>query len=59
MNPSKRARAIAYVATSIGTPIVVYLQAKGVIGDLEAILWGAEVTVVTGMAAVNTPKAPE
>lgn len=54
LNPPRRVRALLYVATAIGTPVVVYLQAKGIIGDLEFILWSAEVTVVNGLAALNT-----
>lgn len=58
LNPSRRVRAALYVLNAIGTPVVVYLQAKGVIGDLEMILWGAEATVVSGIAALNTPAPP-
>ena len=54
LNPSRRVRAALYLVTALGTPVVVYLQAKGVIGDLELILWSAEVTVVNGIAALNT-----
>ena len=54
LNPSRRIRAALYVLTAVGTPVVVYLQAKGYIGDLELILWSAEVTVVNGIAALNT-----
>lgn len=54
LNPPRRVRAALYVLTAVGTPVVVYLQAKGLIGDLELILWSAEVTVVNGLAALNT-----
>lgn len=54
LNPSRRVRAALYLVTALGTPVVVYLQAKGLIGDLEFILWSAEVTVVNGIAALNT-----
>jgi hypothetical protein len=54
LNPPRRVRAVAYLVTALGTPVVVYLQAKGYIGDLELILWSAEVTVVNGIAALNT-----
>lgn len=54
LNPPRRVRAALYLLTALGTPVVVYLQAKGVIGDLELILWSAEVTVVNGIAALNT-----
>ena len=54
LNPSRRVRAALYLVTALGTPVVVYLQAKGILGDLELILWSAEVTVVNGIAALNT-----
>lgn len=44
-----------YVATVLGTPLVAYLRARGIIGDLEVTLWGAEVAAVTAMAAFNVP----
>lgn len=55
LNPPRRVRAFLYVLTAVGTPVAVYLQAKGIIGDLEFVLWGAEVTVVNTLAALNTP----
>lgn len=59
LNPSRRVRAALYVLTAVGTPVVVYLQAKGIIGDLEFILWSGEVTVVSVMAGLNTdPEQP-
>lgn len=58
LNPGRRARAIAYVGTAIGSPVVAYLNARGVIGDLEVALWAAETAVVAGMAALNTPATP-
>lgn len=47
-------RAIIYIATGVLTPVMVYLLSLGVIGNLEMILWGAEVTFVMGMAGLNT-----
>lgn len=58
LNPSRRVRAALYVLTLLGTPVVVYLQAKGLIGDLELGLWGAEVTAVSTIAALYVPDAP-
>jgi hypothetical protein len=55
LNPSPRVRKALYALTVVGTPVAVYLQAKGIIGDLEFILWGAEVTAVSTLAALNTP----
>lgn len=54
LNPSKTVRAILYVLTAVGTPLVAYLNAKGIIGSLEVSFWSAEVAVVTGLAALNT-----
>lgn len=52
-NPSSRVRVALYVLTGLGTPLVAYLAAKGIIGDLEVSLWSAEVTVISAMAALN------
>lgn len=58
-NIPPKVRAGLYVATAIGTPIVTYLFAKDVIGELEVVLWGAEVTVVNAMAALNVSNPEE
>lgn len=52
-NPSSQVRAALYVLTGLGTPLVAYLAAKGIVGDLEVSLWSAEVTVVSALAALN------
>jgi hypothetical protein len=52
-NPSQNVRLFLYIFTAVGTPVVAYLKAKGYIGDLEMILWSAEVTVISGLAALN------
>lgn len=49
-------RAALYVLTAVGTPVVAYLLAKGVIGNMEVTLWSAEVTIVNAMAALNVSK---
>lgn len=54
LNIPPKVRAGLYIVTSLGTPVVVYLLAKGYIGDLEVALWGGEVAVVNAMAALNT-----
>ncbi len=59
INPPRRVRAALYVLTAIGTPIAAYLKLKGYIGDPELALWGAEVTVVNTLAALNTPAGPQ
>ena len=54
LNPPRRIRAALYLLTAVGTPIAAYLKVKGYIGDEELALWAAEVTVVNGLAALNT-----
>ena len=54
LNLPPKARKVAYAFTALGTPVVAYLQVKGYIGDAEAVLWAAEVTVVSTLAAFNT-----
>lgn len=53
INLPPKVRAALYVLTALGTPIIAYLFAKDVIGELEVTLWAAEVTVVNAMAALN------
>lgn len=48
-------RVALYVLTLLGAPVVVYLRARAIIGDLELTLWGAEVTAVSALAAFNVP----
>lgn len=52
-NIPPKARVVIYALTAIGTPIIAYLFAKDIIGELEVVLWGAEVTVVSAMAGFN------
>lgn len=54
LNPSPKIRAIIYIVTALGTPVIAYLLSKGIIGDLELNLWAAEVTAVNIMAGLNT-----
>lgn len=54
VNLPDRVRAALYVLIALGTPIVGYLLAKGILGELEVSLWGGLVTAVTSMAALNT-----
>lgn len=53
INLTPKLRLVFYVLTSVGTPIVGYLLAKDVIGELEVSLWGGLVTAVTAMAGLN------
>jgi hypothetical protein len=48
-------RVVLYVLTLLGAPVVVYLRARGIIGDLELALWGAEVSAVSALAAFHVP----
>lgn len=43
-----------YALTAVGTPVVAYLVSRGILGDLEATLWSAEVTVVLALAMSKT-----
>lgn len=46
-------RAVLYIITAVGTPIIAYLLSKGIIGALEVTLWSAQVVVISGIAAFN------
>lgn len=54
INIPPKVRQTLYIITAVGTPIVTYLLAKGIIGEVEMVLWSAEVLVVGGMAAIKT-----
>jgi len=54
LNVPYKVRAALYVLTAIGTPVVAYLAAVDVIGELEVALWSAEVSIVSALAAFNT-----
>lgn len=53
VNLPPKVRLALYVATGLLTPVVVYLQAKGIIGQLEVALWSAEVLFMSALAAFN------
>lgn len=55
INLSPAFRVAVYVLTLLGAPVVVYLRARDIIGDLELTLWGAEVSAVSLMAALKVP----
>lgn len=59
VNLTRRARLALYVANVLGTPVVVYLRAKGIIGDFELTLWGTEVTAVMALAGLNVSASPD
>lgn len=48
-----KTRTILYVVTALGTPLIAYLNSKGILGSLEVGLWSAEVTLVSSMAALK------
>lgn len=52
-NPPAKIRVAIYVVTALGSPVVAYLLARHIIGQLELNLWVAEVTAVNIMAGLN------
>lgn len=54
LNPPPQVRLGVYIATAVGSAVVAYLVAKGVIGDAEVTLWVALSGLANGLAAVNT-----
>lgn len=52
-------RTLAYVVTALGTPVVAYLNAKGILDAGAVTLWSAEVAVVGAIAASNASETPE
>lgn len=60
LNIPYRIRAGLYVFTALSAPVVAYLLAKGIIGEIELGLYGGLITAVNSMAALNTgPKEEE
>lgn len=57
LNLPPKVRSTLYIITAVGTPLVAYLLAKHVIGQLEVTLWSAEVAVTGGVAALHTPSS--
>jgi hypothetical protein len=57
LNPT--VRTVLYILTVLGAPVVVYLRAKDIIGDVELALWGAEVSAVSLLAAFKVPDADD
>lgn len=53
LNLPSNERKKLYLLTLVGTPVLAYLKAKHLLGDLEMTLWSAEVAVVSGLAALN------
>lgn len=59
VNVPYRTRAALYVFTLLGSPVIAYLQVKGIIGALEVTLWLAEVSAVSALAAFNVQPSKE
>ena len=56
---SPAVRVAIYVLNLLGAPVVVYLRARNIIGDLELTLWGAEVSAMSLLAGVHVPAASD
>ena len=60
LNVPYKIRAALYILNAIGGPIVAYLLAKEIIGELELTLWAAESAAVFALAGLNvTPNEEE
>lgn len=54
INIPAEVRQALYVVTAIGTPVMVYLLDKAIIGQIEMNLWSGIVLAVNGLAAIKT-----
>lgn len=59
LNLPRKIRALLYVITIVGSPIMTYLLSLGLIGDLEMSLWSSEVAVVATIAGLNLTPSEE
>ncbi len=57
LNITPRWRTILYIATGALSPVVAYLNAKGIIGALEVGVWSAEVLFISALAAFNVDRS--
>lgn len=53
LNLPPKMRGLIYIIATLGTPTVIYLFSKGLIGQLEVTYWGTLMTAVTAMAGFN------
>ena len=53
INLSRKVRAGLYVATGIGSAVVIYLAAKSIIGDAEIALWASLSLFASTVAGFN------
>lgn len=57
LNPSSKVRGILYIFTAVGSIVVTYLAATGVIGANETAAWTAFTALIASMAGFNvTPE---
>lgn len=56
INLPPKLRIALYALIALGSPVMVYLDARHIIGQLEMNLWLAEAAVVSTMAALNVSK---
>lgn len=56
INLPYKVRALIYIANAVGSPIMGYLLARGVIGDLEVQFWAAEMSATFALAGLNIVK---
>ena len=52
-------RITLYLLTVLGAPVMAYLRARDIIGDLEMTFWAAEVSAVSLLAAFHVPVPEE
>lgn len=57
LNLPYKVRAALYVANAVGSPLMAYLLARGIIGTLEVGLWAAEMTAIFLLAGLNIVKS--
>ena len=57
VNLPPKLRLSLYIATGVLSPVVAYLLAKGLIGQLEMSLWLAEVSFISLLAAFNVKES--
>lgn len=58
LNVPYKIRAMLYIITAIGTPVMGVLTAEDIFADWAMTLWSAEVAVVSALAAFNTTPHP-
>lgn len=55
VNLPDKVRTALYILTVLISPLVAYLNATGIIGELEVNLFAAYVTAIAAMAGFNVP----